>query len=269
MYPSPDAHRIAPGHKVDLAKIDTRPGDKADKEATIAKTAERLATLNELQTRLYAEGKQKVLVVLQAIDAGGKDGTIRDIFGSLNPAGVRIASFKQPSAVELAHDYLWRIHQQTPATGEIAVFNRSHYEDVLIVRVHELVEPARWKRRYDHIVNFEQMLADEGTTIVKLFLHISKEEQRERLQDRVDNPKKQWKFASGDLAERARWDEYQDAFEDMLSRTSTEAAPWHVIPADQNWYRNAAITSILGDTLERLNPQFPPPEEGVAGTVVV
>ena len=196
--------------------------------------------------------------MLQATDTGGKDGTIRHVFEGVNPQGVKVAAFKKPTSEELAHDYLWRVHQHTPGTGEIAIFNRSHYEDVLVVRVHDLVPEERWSRRYEHIRNFEQLLADEGTTILKFFLHISKDEQRERLQARLDVPEKQWKFAKGDLAERERWDDYITAFEAAIGETSTEQAPWFVIPADHKWYRDASVAGIVRETLEEMDPQLPP-----------
>ena len=224
--------------------------------------------LESLQEVLYAEGKHKVLVVLQAMDTGGKDGTIRHVFGGTNPQGVKVASFKKPTPEELAHDYLWRVHAHTPGSGEIAVFNRSHYEDVLVVRAHNLVPEQRWSGRYEHINGFERALADEGTTIVKFFLHISKSEQRRRLQARLDTPDKQWKFSKGDLAERQRWDEYVDAYEAALSKTSTSHAPWYVIPADRKWYRNLAISQILVDTLNGFDMSFPPPEDDLTGIVV-
>jgi PPK2 family polyphosphate:nucleotide phosphotransferase len=266
--PSPaDRWRIAPGDDLDLARVDTRtqdgaPGDKDEtKEACVA-LRERLDTL---QAALYAEGKHSLLVVLQAMDAGGKDGTIRSVFAGVNPQGVRVASFKAPTANELAHDFLWRVHAQAPARGEITIFNRSHYEDVLVARVHELVPKAVWEGRYDHIRAFEALLHDAGTSIVKLMLHISPDEQRERLQERVDDPAKRWKFNLGDLEERKRWADYQQAFQDAITHTSTGDAPWHVIPADRNWYRDWAVLSILVDALERLDPQYPPAPEGVAG----
>ena len=217
---------------------------------------------------MYAQGSHRVLVVLQAMDAGGKDGTIRVVFDGVNPQGVRVASFKKPSEVELAHDYLWRCHAEVPASGELVIFNRSHYEDVLVVRVHEFVPEARWRRRYQHIRNFEELLTDEGTTIVKVFLHISKDEQATRLQERIDDPTKRWKFAKADLAERARWDDYQKAFEEALSETSTKAAPWYVVPADRNWFRNLVVAEILVETLEGLKLAYPPAEPGVEGLVV-
>jgi len=209
-----------------------------------------------------------VLVVIQATDTGGKDGTIRHVFDGLNPSGVKVAPFKKPTDKELAHDYLWRVHQHTPGSGEMTIFNRSHYEDVLIVRVHNFVDETVWSRRYRHIREFEQMLVDEGTTIVKLFLHLGHDEQRERLQDRVDRPDKNWKFSFGDLAEREHWDAYQEAFRVMLEETSTGDAPWYVIPADRKWFRNLLVSEILVQTLRGLDMTYPDPEEGVTGTVV-
>ena len=265
-----DRYRIKPGTSVDLTRWD--PADQSAFEDD-KKTARReLKALNkrleELQELLYAEGKHKILIVLQAMDSGGKDGTIRHVFDGTNPQGVKVASFKKPTDEERAHDYLWRVHRHTPGSGEVAIFNRSHYEDVLVVRVHNLVPPEIWNRRYDHINAFEQMLADEGTTIVKLYLHISKDKQKERLQARLDEPHKQWKFAKGDLAERERWDEYMEAFEAILSKTSTAAAPWYVIPANRKWYRNLVISRILVETLENLDMHYPNPEEDLEGVVI-
>lgn len=254
-----ERYRIPPGTQVRLEDHDpgerlTFDGGKAEGNEDLEQLTTRLRELQEL---LYAEGKHRVLIVLQATDTGGKDGVIRHVFRSVNPQGVKVASFKAPSSRELSHDYLWRIHKKSPARGEIRIFNRSHYEDVLIVRVRELVPPEVWERRYDHIVNFERMLADEGTTILKFFLHISREEQAKRLQARLDDPQKRWKFSVGDLEERKLWDEYQEAFEAVLSRTSTEQAPWYVIPADSKWYRNLVIARLLVETLEGLKMSFP------------
>jgi PPK2 family polyphosphate:nucleotide phosphotransferase len=261
---------VAPGTKVDLSKIETASTDGApgDKEATQATFPEMWARLHDLQERLFAESDRSVLVVLQAMDAGGKDGTIEHVFRGMNPQGVRVASFRVPTEEELAHDFLWRVHQQAPRHGEIGVFNRSHYEDVLVVRVHELVPPKVWKQRYEHIRAFEELLAAGGTTIVKLMLHISKAEQKERLQARLDDPTKHWKFRVGDLAERDRWADYQQAFEDAIRHTSTETAPWYVVPSDRKWYRNWAILRILTETLEAMDPQFPPPEDDLSAVVI-
>jgi len=254
--------QLKDGHAGDTPKA---PGDK---EATRAATAPLHDELVELQARLWAERRRALLVVFQAIDAGGKDGAIRHIFSGLNPAGVRVATFKRPTELEMAHDFLWRVHAQCPAAGEIVVFNRSHYEDVLVTRVHGLIDQATWTRRYDQIVDFEANLAAEGTTIVKFFLHISNEEQRSRLQARIDAPEHRWKFSSADLPERARWDGYQEAFADAIAATSTETAPWYVIPADHKWYRDWAVTSTLHAVLGQLDPQYPPAAPGIEGLVV-
>lgn len=265
-----ELYRVAPGAEVDLSRWD--PEDLSafdgDKKAGRAATKALNKQLESLQELLYAEGKQKVLVVLQAMDTGGKDGTIRHVFDGVNPQGVKVASFKKPTPEELAHDYLWRVHKHTPGRGEIVIFNRSHYEDVLVVRVHNLVPEEEWQRRYEQIKDFERMLAEEGTTILKFYLHINKEEQKERLQARLDEPEKRWKFAKGDLAERARWADYQAAYEAVLSRTSTEHAPWYVIPANRKWYRNLVISTILVDTLQGLDMRFPAAEEGLEGIVI-
>jgi PPK2 family polyphosphate:nucleotide phosphotransferase len=202
------------------------------------------------------------------MDAGGKDGTIRTVLTGVNPAGVRVAAFGVPSEEEQDHDFLWRVHREAPRRGEIGVFNRSHYEDVLVVRVRELVAPAVWRRRYRQIREFERHLVEEGTAVVKLFLHVSKEEQRARMQDRVDSPDERWKFRKGDLDDRARWDDYMTAYRDAVRATSTHHAPWYVVPADRKWARNLAVARILRHHLEQLDPQFPEPEEGVEGLVV-
>ena len=217
---------------------------------------------------MWAGDRHKLLVVLQAMDTGGKDGTIRRVFEGVNPQGVRVANFKAPTAIELAHDYLWRVHRQTPASGEIAVFNRSHYEDVLIVRVLDLVPPDRWQRRYEHIRNFEQLLVDEGTTILKFYLHISKDEQAERLQARLDDPTKGWKFNAGDLDHRELWDAYMEAFGVALGETSTPDAPWYVVPANRKWYRDLAVAQTIVTALEGLDMSYPDPEEGLDDVVI-
>lgn len=263
--------RVAPGTTVDLRSHDPRDtgdfdGGKDEGQEAHDALCSRLETLQDL---LYADGRRKLLVVLQAMDTGGKDGTIRHVFRHTNPQGVHVAGFKRPTEEELAHDYLWRVHPHTPASGHISIFNRSHYEDVLVVRVHDLVPEERWRRRYDHINAWEQQLVDEGTTVRKFFLHISKEEQAERLQSRIDTPEKQWKFEKGDLAEREHWADYQAAYEEVLGRTSTESAPWYVIPADRKWFRNLAVSQVLVDTLESLDLRYPEPEEGLAGLKVL
>lgn len=224
--------------------------------------------IRAFQERLYAEHGQSLLVVVQATDTGGKDSTIRRVFKGVNPQGIRVWSFKQPSQEELDHDYLWRYHQRTPRKGMITVFNRSHYEDVLVVRVKELVPESAWKQRYEHINDFEQLLFESNTRVLKFFLHISKDEQKERLQDRLDKTDKHWKFDSGDLEERARWDAYQEAFEDVIRRCSSPEAPWYVVPANHKWYRDLVVARAIADTLEEMDPQFPPPEDGLDKIVV-
>ena len=206
---------------------------------------------------LMAEHRRAVLVVLQGMDASGKDGTVKHCLGGLNPMSVRVAGFKAPTSTELAHDFLWRIHQVLPQRGEIGIFNRSHYEDVLVVRVEELVPKAVWKKRYAAINAFEQHLADEGTMVVKLFLHISQEEQAKRFRERISDPTKNWKFSPDDLVKRAKWDDYMTAYRAMLERTSTDAAPWHVVPADHKWVRDAVVTEVLTQTLEGLDLKWP------------
>ncbi len=266
-----DHYRIQPGSAVDLAAFD--PDDDSlfpgGKDAGRARLKELRDELRQLQEVLYAEDKHKVLVVLQAMDAGGKDGTIRHVFRGVNPQGVRVTSFKVPTPEELAHDFLWRVHQDTPGTGEITIFNRSHYEDVLVVRVKDIVPEGVWRPRYEHIRNFEKLLADDRTTILKFYLHISKDEQKARLEARRDRPDKRWKFNPGDLKERARWDDYRAAYEEALAETSTEWAPWYVVPANRKWYRNLVISTVLIDTLKGLAMAYPEPEEDVTNYEVV
>jgi PPK2 family polyphosphate:nucleotide phosphotransferase len=221
-----------------------------------------------LQRRLYAEGKHKLLVVFQAMDAAGKDGTIRRVLMGVNPQGVRVTSFKVPSKEELAHDFLWRVHKAVPAKGMIGVFNRSHYEDVLVVRVHDIVPESVWRPRYVQINNFEQQLSESGTTILKFYLHITKDEQRERFQDRIDEPEKNWKFSYADLEKRKYWGDYMRAYEEMLNKTTTSWAPWYVIPANQKWYRNLAVTRTIVSALQELNPQFPTSEKSLDGLII-
>lgn len=263
-----DRHRIDPGAGVRLADHD--PADTAGQDQSAAKKRSRALRkrLEGLQEVLYAEGRHRLLVVLQGMDTSGKDGVIRHVFEGVNPQGVSVASFKRPTPEELAHDYLWRVHPHTPGDGHITIFNRSHYEDVLAVRVHSLVPSERWGRRYDHINAFERMLADEGTTILKFFLHISREEQAARLRSRIDDPTKQWKFSSADLGERALWDDYVAAYEAVLSSTSTAWAPWWVVPADHTWYRDLVVGSVIADTLEGLEMEYPPPAEGLSKVVI-
>jgi PPK2 family polyphosphate:nucleotide phosphotransferase len=262
--------RVAEGTRLSLGRLDARSTDGApgDKEATRAASAELRGELVEQQARLYAESAQGLLVVLQAMDTGGKDGAIRNVFSGVNPQGVTVTSFKAPSAEELARDFLWRVHRATPERGRIAVFNRSHYEDVLVARVHRHVGPKVVRARYEHIRAFEASLADARTQVVKLYLHISKEEQRARLQSRLDDPSKHWKFDIGDLDERKLWPDYQRVFRDAISATTTAAAPWYVIPADRKWYRDWAILTVLTETLAAMDPQYPPGPEGLADVVI-
>ena len=266
-----DRYRVMPGAGVELAEWDPRDkamfdGGKRDARGVLRELNGRLEALQEV---LYAEGKHKVLIVIQAMDTGGKDGTIRHVFDGVNPQGVKVASFKKPTAEELAHDYLWRVHQHAPGKGEIVIFNRSHYEDVLVVRVRNLVPPAVWGRRYAQINNFERLLAEEGTTILKFFLHISRDEQKVRLQARLDEPNKQWKFNIGDLGERALWDDYVRAYQDVLSKTSTDWAPWYIVPADRKWYRNLVISSVVVEALTALDLHYPEPEADLDQVVIV
>jgi PPK2 family polyphosphate:nucleotide phosphotransferase len=256
---------VAPGSKVRLNVAEAGPPagapSKEEAQARIAKLGDRMY---QLQYALYAEGRRALLVVLQGLDTSGKDGTIRKVFRALNPQGITVAAFKVPSAAELAHDYLWRVHQAVPAKGTVGVFNRSHYEDVLVARVHELVPESVWRPRYDQINRFERHLVDNGTTVVKFFLHISRDEQRRRLLERLDDPAKHWKFSAGDLEERKLWDAYTAAYEEALERTSTERAPWYVVPADKKYLRDLEVAEVVVQTLERMDPKFPGPPEGLA-----
>ncbi len=268
MTPMPE-YRVVPGQSVSLAGWD--PDDtgnipnKAEGERLLKIDRKRIIALQE---RLFAEAGQSLLIILQATDTGGKDGTIKHVFRGVNLQGCQVRSFKVPNDVERAHDFLWRYHQHTPRHGSITIFNRSHYEDVLVVRVKKLVEEAVWSGRYEQINDFERTLAAHGTRILKFYLHISKDEQKARLQARLDDPEKHWKFSVGDLAERERWDAYQEAFEDAIARCSTDHAPWYVIPANRKWYRNAVIARIVADTMEEMNPQFPAPESGLESITI-
>jgi len=266
----PDHFRVKPGYRVVLAdwSTDTTDGFEGTKDDRAALLASLNEQLSDLQQMLYAESKHKVLVVLQGMDTSGKDGTIKHVFHTINPLGVRVANFKRPNDVELAHDYLWRVHEEAPRNGRITIFNRSHYEDVLVVRVNDLVPAKVWQRRFEHIRNFEQMLADEGPTIIKLFLHISKDEQRARLQERLDNPAKHWKFEHGDVTERAHWDAYTEAYEQAIAETSTADAPWYIIPGDHKWYRNLVVSQLLVEKLESLDMRYPEPVDGIAGITI-
>ena len=254
-------HRLHPDQPVLLNNLTTSGRDfLADRKQAEQEFKHLRKEIVEMQEKLYAEGEQKLLILFQAMDAGGKDGTIRKVFKGVNAQGMRVTSFKKPSTLELAHDYLWRVHNAVPQAGMIGVFNRSHYENVLVVRVDELVPEEIWQQRYEQINQFEKLLTETGTTILKFYLHISKEEQKKRFQSRLDDPAKHWKFSMHDLVKRKQWDEYQQAYEDMLNRCTTRYAPWHVIPADEKWYRNYAIARVIVETLRTMNPQFPEPE---------
>ena len=256
---------IPPGATVRLQDWDSNDtsGVKGEKEDAPAQMAELARKLDTLQEVLYAEHLRKVLVILQGMDTAGKDGTIRRVFDGVNPEGIRIASFKAPTVPELDHDYLWRAHREVPGRGELVVFNRSHYEDVLVVRVHEMVPPGVWERRFSQINDFERMLTEEGTTILKFFLHIDQKEQKKRLQQRLDDPLKRWKFSAADLAERTLWDQYTLAYEDVLSRTSTAWAPWRIIPSNHNWCRNLMVAQAIVSALEELDLRYPEPAAGL------
>jgi PPK2 family polyphosphate:nucleotide phosphotransferase len=258
-----ERYRIDPNASVNLDDFETYYSGEIKKKEGKARLKEHNKTLRDLQELLYAEGKRKVLVILQGIDTSGKDSTIEHVFGDVNPQGTKVTNFKVPSKKELAHDYLWRVHQHTPGNGEIVIFNRSHYEDVLVVRVHELVPKEVWGKRYEHINAFEKLLADEGTTIMKFFLNVSKKEQAERFLARLDRPYKRWKFNPGDLEERKYWDNYKAAYEDMLSLTSKPWAPWYVIPSDRKWYRNLVIASIIEQTIKNLDMKYPAEVEDI------
>jgi PPK2 family polyphosphate:nucleotide phosphotransferase len=245
----PHAHRVKPGSRVHLKDYDARETSGVEKEEGQARFTELNGELDAIQEEMYAAGRNSVLMILQGMDTSGKDGAIRAVMANLNPQGCRVESFKVPTGHELAHDFLWRVHRVTPELGIFGVFNRSHYEDVLVVRVHKLVPDAVWQARYEQINHFESLLASSGTIVLKFFLHISKEEQEKRLRAREEEVGKAWKLSAGDWREREHWDAYQQAYEDALSRCSTDAAPWHIVPADRKWFRNLAITETLVDTL--------------------
>jgi len=264
-----DALRVGPGEPARLGQrqTDERLG-LADKESTQSAHGEVLDELNGLHDRLWAEAKRSVLLVLEGVDTAGKDGTIRRVLTGLNPQGCSVTSFKAPNDLELAHDYLWRVHAACPARGRLGVFNRSHYEDVVAARVLGVVDDRQCRRRYRRLRDFEQMLTDEGTTLVKVFLHISHGEQRQRLQARLDDPTKRWRFRPEDLDARRQWDAYHSAYEDAISETSTDGAPWWVVPGDHKWVRDVAVADLLLETFRRLDPQFPPPDPRLDGVVV-
>ena len=262
-------HRVPPQTAVNLAEMPTRAGSFHDDRPQAEEEFKQLRDeLVQLQNVLYAQGTDKLLIVLQAMDAGGKDSTIRKVFRGVNPQGVRVTSFKAPSKEELAHDFLWRIHKAVPASGMIGVFNRSHYEDLLVTRVDNLVAEETWRARYEQINDFEQLLTSSGTRILKFYLHISLDEQKERFQERLNIPEKNWKFSSGDLAKRKNWDKYMMAFEEVFLRCSPQTAPWYIIPADQKWYRNLAISRVIVSAIREMNPQYPAAEEGLDGITI-
>ncbi len=259
---------VSPGAKVDLGRWD--PNDTSafsglTKDDGVVMVENARLRLRELQSRLIAQRRHKVLIIFQAMDAGGKDGAVRNVFQGLDPHGLSVVAFKAPTATELEHDFLWRIHPRVPGRGEITIFNRSHYEDVVAVRVRKLAPREVWERRYEHIVNFERLLADEGTTVLKFFLHIDAAEQKARLQERLRDPSKQWKLQASDLADRTQWAEFIKAYEEALGRTSTVHAPWYVLPSNKKWYRNVVVAHILREALERLKPEFPPLASELAG----
>lgn len=252
-----------------LADYDPSFAGGMEKERALADIAGLRLRLNELQDVLYADRRFGLLVVLQGIDAAGKDGTVKSVFQEVGPLGCNVVSFGVPTAEEAAHDYLWRYHRQAPERGKLMIFNRSYYESVLVERVKELVPKETWKARYDEINRFERFLSDQGTVVMKFFLHISKDEQRERLQERIDNPTKRWKFRAADLDERKAWDAYQEAFQDMVAKCNTDAAPWHVVPGDHKWYRDVVVARALIERLEGLKLRYPQPEAGIEGLKVV
>ncbi len=272
MVDYPKWHRVDPKSFV-LSQAPTKTKEDLDGNKISRKDAykvylENIEALKVLQFKMWVEKKTSLLIVFQAMDTGGKDGAIRKCFGPLNPQGVLTHAFKVPSDEEASHDFLWRIHKFAPAKGMIQIYNRSHYEDVLVVRVHDYKPEAVWKKNYQHIVNYEELLADSGTLVLKFMLNISLDEQKERLQERLDDETRHWKFSSGDLKERKLWPDYMDAFQEALVKTSTPSAPWYVIPADRKWYRNYAITTIVRQTLESLDMSWPSPEEGLSKIVI-
>ncbi len=252
---------VKPGANVDFGKFES--GEKTlfqgeGKEEIEPQFDDLQEQLQTLQKKLYAQNKHRILVVMQAMDTGGKDGCIKHVFSRIDPQGIHVRSFKKPSEEEMSYDFLWRVHSKVPHRGQLVIFNRSHYEDIIAVRVKKIFPDEVWKRRQRHVIEFERMLAEEGTTIVKIFLHISKAEQKKRLEARLENPAKHWKINPDDLVDRARWDEFMTAYEEVIGKTSTEFAPWYVVPADRKWYRNLCVARIMLDTLKNLNMEFPP-----------
>jgi PPK2 family polyphosphate:nucleotide phosphotransferase len=262
--------RIAPKQSPDLAHrpTDEVPGFELSKKDAPDALEERVDELGLLQQRLYAENARALLVVLQGVDTSGKDGAIKNVFRGITPAATQVVAFKAPVGPELAHDYLWRVHRDLPERGHIGLFNRSHYEDVVAARVRGIVSKTEVRKRYKHINAFEQLLDDEGTRVVKIFLHLSKDEQKERLQARLDDPEKRWKFRFGDLDDRASWDDFARAYEDAIGATSTERAPWYVIPADRKWLRDVLVAEIVATTLADMDPQLPPDDPAIDGLVI-
>jgi len=252
-------YRVAPGSEVRLSEWSTDDSDGVERDAADARRAENIETISMLQHRLYAEHKRSVLIVLQAMDAAGKDSTIRHVLGAVNPQGVQVKAFKRPTPDELEHDFLWRVHRHAPQRGHIQVFNRSHYEDVLIARVNGLVPEERWRARYEIINQFEALLAQAGTEIVKVYLHVSKDRQKEKLLRRLTDPSRNWKFEAADFETRAGWDEYMRAYEDAIGRCSTDDAPWYIVPTDRKWHRITIVSEIVRQTLENIGPKFPEP----------
>jgi PPK2 family polyphosphate:nucleotide phosphotransferase len=255
-----EKYLVKPGSKVDLRKIDAddrhlfEDGGKDDSAKAFDKLQDELKFL---QTKLYAQNKHRILVVMQAMDTGGKDGCIKNVFSRIDPQGIHVRSFKKPNEEELSRDFLWRIHDKVPRNGQLVIFNRSHYEDIIAVKVKNLFPEKIWKQRFRHVVDFERMLAEEGTTIVKIYLHISRDEQKRRLDSRLENPEKHWKFNPDDLKDRALWPDFMGTYEEVLSKTSTEHAPWFVVPANRKWYRNLVVARIMVDTMKQLNMKFP------------
>ncbi|QTN32776.1 polyphosphate kinase 2 family protein [Akkermansiaceae bacterium] len=256
-----EKYLVEPGSKVDLGKIDSDERElfgKGGKEESYAAFDKLQDELQLLQKMLYAQNKHRILVVMQAMDTGGKDGCIKHVFSRIDPQGIHVRSFKKPSEEELAHDFLWRVHDKVPRNGQLVIFNRSHYEDIIAVKVKKLFPEKVWKQRFRHVVEFERMLAEEGTTIVKIYLHISKDEQKARLESRLENPDKHWKFNPDDLKDRALWCEFMETYEEIIGKTSTQHAPWYVVPANRKWYRNLVVARIMVDTLKKLKMDFPP-----------
>lgn len=253
-------YRAKPNESISLKDFKADDAQGLDREQIDTRTEDNTLAIADLQHKLYAEHNRSLLIVLQAMDAAGKDSTIRKVFARVNPQGVQVKSFKRPTEDELAHDFLWRVHIHTPRKGHIALFNRSHYEDVLVARVDNLVPESRWSKRYDVINGFEQALVNGGTEIIKIYLHLSKDRQREKLQDRLTDPEKNWKFEAGDIQTRAKWQDYMHAYEDAINNCNTDHAPWYIVPTNRKWYRVWAVSEIVRTTLERMNPQFPAPK---------